>query len=273
MAALARQADRELARERVDGAPQGGHLVATGVHEIDVLRQRLAQRARHRLGAPVGHQAAADLRLDLLAQALDALLELVALQTLLERRELAGFLASGVHQTLEHGVELEVPQRPVEVVGATHGSPRLHPGEARDGAAGDGAHHRLVAPHQRLEEHLGQLLRRERLHRPAGTRLGRALGPLAVGRDLPVTVAVRVERALAGAQREVDLEHRLERPPVGVALHERGAERVLEGLAVLERDVLHRLHRVEVLGERYRQARGPQLLDEPREHVEHVGPR
>ena len=46
-----------------------------------------------------------------------------------------------------------------------------------------------------------------------------------------------------------------------VVLHQRGAERVLERLAVLERDVLDRLHRVEVLGHatpaaRRRAARG-----------------
>ena len=48
-----------------------------------------------------------------------------------------------------------------------------------------------------------------------------------------------------------------------VVLHQRGGERVLEGLAILERDVLDRLHGVEVLREAHRQAGLAELLDEP----------
>jgi hypothetical protein len=68
VAPLAGQAHRELAGERVDRLAQRRHLLAAGVHEVDVLGQRLAQRAGHGLDAAVGHQAAADLGLDLLAQ-------------------------------------------------------------------------------------------------------------------------------------------------------------------------------------------------------------
>ena len=63
------------------------HLLAGGVHEVDVLGQRLAQRAGHRLDAPVGHEGPADLGLDLLLQLLDAGLVLVLLEALLERGE------------------------------------------------------------------------------------------------------------------------------------------------------------------------------------------
>ena len=74
---------------------------------------------------------------------------------------------------------------------------------------------------------------------------------------------------LGPAQAEVDLEHGLEGPPVGVVLHHRGAEGVLERLTVLDGDVLHRLHRVEVLGERHREPRVAEFGDEAGEQIEH----
>ncbi len=77
-----------------------------------------------------------------------------------------------LHQPLEHAVEVEVPQRAVEVVGAADRPARLHAGEAADRLAGEGPHHGLVAVHQRPVEHLGQLLGGEPLH-AAGRRPGR----------------------------------------------------------------------------------------------------
>ena len=86
VAALAGQAGGQLAGERLQRLAQRQHLVAAGVHEVDVFGQRLAQRLGHGLDAAVGHQAAADLGLDLLLEPLDAALVLVALEALLERR-------------------------------------------------------------------------------------------------------------------------------------------------------------------------------------------
>src|SRR4029077_3169284 len=54
-----------------------------------------------------------------------------------------------------------------------------------------------------------------------------------------------------------------------VVLHQRRRQRVLERRAVLERDVLHRLHRVEVLGQAHGEARLTQLHDEPVQELEH----
>ena len=68
------------------------------------------------------------------------------------RRSSSGVSGSGdslaglLHQLLEHAVEVEVPQRAVEVVGAADRAARLHAGEAADGLAGHGPHQRLVAP-------------------------------------------------------------------------------------------------------------------------------
>ena len=112
---------------------------------------------------------------------------------------------------------------------------------------------RLVAVHQRLVEQLGQLLGRERVHRrrpqpwPSPSRAWL----LPSSRRAARRARRRRRRWLYSrpAQREVDLEDRLERAPVRVVLHQRGGERVLERLAVLDRDVLHRLHGVEVLGQ------------------------
>src|SRR5207253_5160918 len=63
----------------------------------------------------------------------------------------------------------------------------------------------------------------------------------------------------------------LERPPVGVVLHQRGAQRVLERLPVLERYVAHGLHGVEVLGEADREPGQAQLLDETGQEVDQAG--
>ncbi len=157
--ALAGESGGELAGQRVERLLQRLHLVADGVHELDVLGQRLAQRLGHRLGAAIGDQPAADLGLDLGLELLDAVLVLLFLEALLERRELAAdLLPGGLHQLLEHPVEVEVAQRAVEVVGAADGAAGLHPGEALHRLAGHRPHHRLVAVEQRLHQHLGDLL-------------------------------------------------------------------------------------------------------------------
>ena len=54
-----------------------------------------------------------------------------------------------------------------------------------------------------------------------------------------------------------------------VVLHHRGAERVLERVPILDRDVLDRLHGVEVLGQRHRQPRVAELCDEASHQIEH----
>ena len=125
---------------------------------------------------------------------------------------------------------------------------------------------------QRLVEHLGELLGRHALAPAASAARAVAVHLLLLlelleqlGQRVLVAVADPVLRA---PEREVDLEHRLERAPVRVVLHQRGGQRVLERLAVLERDVLHRLHRVEVLGEAHRQPGLAQLLDEPGQQLE-----
>jgi hypothetical protein len=97
VATLAGQAHRQLAGERDERLAQAHHLVAGGVHEVDVFGQRLAQRLGHRLHAAVGHQATTDLGLDLLLELLDAVLVLVSLEALLERvspRRVARLLAA-----------------------------------------------------------------------------------------------------------------------------------------------------------------------------------
>ena len=47
--------------------------------------------------------------------------------------QLAGLLARRFHQPVEHAVEVEIAQRPVEVVRAADGPAGLHAGVARDG--------------------------------------------------------------------------------------------------------------------------------------------
>ena len=267
--ALTGQAHRQPPGERVDGAAEGGQLVLAGVHELDLLGQGLAQRLGHGLGAAVGDEAAADLRLHLLAQAVDAGLVLVAHQPLLEGGEAVGPLPRSRHEPLQNAVEVEVAEGPVQVVRAAHRPSRLHPREAGHRLSGQRPQHGLVGMLQRTVEHLRQFLGRERLH---GASLGR--GQL-VRQPLQQLVDVLLALELVGAgerrasQREVHLEDCLESLPVGVALDQGGGQRVLERLAVLEWDVADRLHGVEVLGERHRQPCRPELPDEPGHQVDH----
>jgi hypothetical protein len=242
------------------------------VHEVDVLGQRLAQRLGHRLDAPVGHEPAADLGLDLLLELLDAGLELVVLESLLQRAERSrGILAGGLHEALEHGVGVDVPQRAVQVVGAPHRPARLHARVAGDGLPRQRPHQGVVALEQGPVEHLGELLLGHGVARPALATLARA-GPIPVAIALAelveLLVVVLVDGVLGAPHREVDLEDRLEGPPVRVVLHQGGAQRVLEGLTVLEGRVGQRLHGVEVLGEADRQAGLTELDDEPGQQVE-----
>ena len=266
--ALAGQPHGQLPGEGVDGLAQRGHLLAGGVHEVDVLRQGLAQGAGHGLDPPVGHQCPTDLALDLLLELVDAALVLVLLQALLERGERLGRLVPRlVHELVEHRVEVEVPQGAVEVVGAPDRAARLHPCVAAHRLAGHRPHQRLITALERLEEHLGDLLGRHVLaaaRTGAGTVALHLLLLLQLLQQLGQGVLVAVAEAeLRAAQREVHLEHRLEGAPVGVVLHQGGGQRVLEGLAVLQRDVLDRLHGVEVLGEAHGEPGLPELLDEP----------
>ncbi len=76
----------------------------------------------------------------------------------------AGFFGGCVHHLLEHVVEVEVPQRAVQVVGAADRSTGLHTGEALHGLLGHGPHHALVAVHQRLHQHLSDLFGRQAVH-------------------------------------------------------------------------------------------------------------
>ena len=103
---------------------------------------------------------------------------------------------------------------------------------------------RVVALHERLVEQLGQLLGRERVAAAPAAAHPLALAALValalaleVVEQLGQVVTLVADGVVAAPQREVDLEHGLEGPPVGVVLHERRGQRVLERLAVLERDV------------------------------------
>ena len=55
---------------------------------------------------------------------------------------------------------------------------------------------------------------------------------------------------------------------MGVVLDQRGAQGVLEGFTILQRDVGDRLHGVEVLGQADREARVAEFGDEPAQEVQ-----
>ena len=173
-----------------------------------------------------------------------------------------------LHHLADETVGVELTQRAVEVVRAADRSARLHAREARDRRRREHAHFVLVHAHERVEEHLRELLVGDLAHRAALIHRGAQLVEvcLRVGVELGLAFGVHAGRE----HREVDLEHRLEHAVVARVLHERRAERGLERGAILERHVLDRAHRVEVLGHAHGQARGAQLVHEPLQHVEHV---
>ena len=264
-------------REGLDRPLELLHLLARCVHEVDVLGQRLAQRARHRLDAPVGHQPTTDLGLDQLPELLQAGLELLALEPVGQRvvgrlvaRLALAALGAAFHHPLGQAVVVELPQRAVQVVGAADRTPRLHPREARHRHRRQLAELLAVHVHQGGEEHLGELLVAHALAGTAAPLLTgyatRLVARLAVG---TLAVAAVLVADASRVQREVDVEDGVERAPVAEVLHQRGREHLAERLALLQRDVLDRAHGVEVLGHRHRQPRRPQLVHEPLEHVEH----
>ncbi len=268
---LAGQAHGQLAGQRVDRLAQQLQLVAAGMHEVDVLGQWLAQRARHRLDAPVGHQSPADLRLDLALQRVDAMLVLVGLQPRIEAvLILGGGLPGRLEQLGQHTVEVELAQRAIQVIGAADRSAGLHAGVTSHRLAGDRPHLGFVALQQRLVQRLGQLLGGHRLAPgPPCALLTLAGGHLHLVLELGQrSRSVLIEDVGGAAVAEVHLEDGLEHPPVAVRLHQRGRQGVLERVAVLERDVPNRLHRVEIFGEAHRQPRFPQGTDEATEQVE-----
>ena len=97
-----------------------------------------------------------------------------------ERRRRPGLGDQSVHYL----VEVEVPQRPVEVVGPAHGATGLHARVAVDRLTGHGLHHGRVGAEQRLEEHVGELLGGHPLAAPAATSPALAAAPSRLGRLL-----------------------------------------------------------------------------------------
>ena len=109
-------------------------------------------------------EAAADLGLHLFAELVDSGFELIALQPFLQRGQLLGSVLAGLtHKALQNSVEIEVSQCAVQVVGAPHWATGLHAGVALYRLSGDGPHKSIVAPHERLEQHFGELFSRHGL--------------------------------------------------------------------------------------------------------------
>ena len=132
--------------------------------------------------------------------------------------------ARRLHQPLEDPVEVEVPQRAVQVVGAAHGAARLHAREPAHGLAGQrgdlGVVGRRAAP--------GTASRPAPRAKPlaAAAALAPALARGPGRRARRRSRGRRAERlvvtdlVLGAPHREVDLEGRLERLPVGRGLHQ-----------------------------------------------------
>ena len=236
------------------------------MHEIDVFGQRLAQGARHRLDTTISDETPTNLRFDQLTQHLHARAELLPEEPLPERvvGDIPAF-ARPSHQARRELVDVELPERAIQVVRAPDRTAGLHARVLRDRHRREVPQRVPVHAQQCLEEHLRELFTRELA---ASTRAARVLARGFEQAFRPVgqlVFAVDPGRV----QGEVDVEDGFERLPVVMVLDQRGAERGLEGVAVLKVDVLDRAHGVEVLGHRDRQARVAELVDEPLQHVEH----
>ena len=210
-----REPGRERARQRVDRPLEREHLLARRVHEVDVLGQRLAQRARHRLDATVGDEPAPDLRLDQLAQLAQPRVELLAGEPLVELAvaDVAPLAAASPISRAREVVEVELPQRPVQVVRAADGPARLHARERgrrpspRAGAAASGPS--FISASRSISASSSRRELAARRSPPAGASPS-ALVELA---DLAVALAVAVDARRV--QREVDVEDGVERAAGG----------------------------------------------------------
>ena len=179
-----------------------------------------------------------------------------------------GVLESALgHEPRQHTVEIEVPERAVEVVRAAHRATGLHARIAADGEPGDRCQHRLIALPQRLVEHGSNYLGRHRLTPTGAVSLAAALSPALAGSGVGVRTLIEGvvlgDVVLRPPHREIDLEGGVECPPVGRGLHERGPEGVLDRLTVLQREVPDRLGGIGCLRDRDRQSR-PAELGHPR---------
>ena len=148
-------------------------------------------------------------------------------------------------QPLQRPLGVELAQGAEDVERPPHRPARVHPPETGDGLAGQLPQQLVVARLQRRLQQRGQLAR----------------GQGVVGGE---------DRQ---AQGEPHVEDGVEGGPVLVALDQGGGQRPPQRLPVVEGDVGHRLHRVEVLGGRHGQARPAQLPDEAGQRVEHFAAR
>ena len=156
-----REPGRQRARQRVDRPLQRQHLLARRVHEVDVLGQRLAQRARHRLDAAVGHEPAADLRLDQLPQLLEAAPRTPRGRAGRRARPRSTSPALAAPRSIEPRLR---GRRSRAAAACGTGSrcrrragPAPCPRTACTAAAGELAQLLAVHVHERVEEHLGEL--------------------------------------------------------------------------------------------------------------------
>ncbi len=197
------------------------------MHEVDVFRQRLAQRARHRLDPPIGDEPLADLGLDHLLQDLQPALEVFAARR--SSNAPSPICSSSCARAIILVTRPSASswrKRAVEVVRAADRPARLHAREARHRGPRQHPHLVLVHAHQRVEKHPRELLVRHLTHGAALVHGGAQLVEIRLRFGIEIGLAVGVH---AGREhREEHLEHGFEHAVVAGVLHERRTERGLE---------------------------------------------
>ncbi len=233
------------------------------MHEIHLFDERLAQGLGDRLVSSIFHEPPADLIAYLLTQLLNpvgGVLGENAPPQIVQSIRLTG--QQGLEQPFFECVYIELPEGPVQVVGAADRPSRLHPRQSLNGIACGTSQHVGVHLEKRVEERLEELFQ-VRSRRPTG-----AFGPVPRANRL-VPVAGRRFRPADG---EVDVESGVERRLMAAVLDHRRPQGLAKRLPVCEIDEPQRLHTVDGFDHGDRYPRPAELLHEAGEQSEHPQP-
>ena len=145
------------------------------MHELNIFWQWLTQCFRHCLGTPVSHKTATNLGFNLFFEGIDSAFVFIFFEAFLKSRQITtSFLFAGLHEFLQHVVQIKISQSAVQVIRASDRTTWLHPSKALHGLFSQGTHHGLVAIHQGFHQHLRYFLGRQAVH-PAGRPFAFAL--------------------------------------------------------------------------------------------------
>jgi hypothetical protein len=140
------------------------------MHKVHVFDQWASQGAGDSVSPPVGDESSPDLIFNLLTEMLDASLHLLTQKAPVELGEIL-ILHESLDKPILELLEIQSTKGPVQVIGAAHRSPRLHPGQLVHRGPRPAADAGLVETGQCLEQRVEQLIEVERRRLDVGTRI------------------------------------------------------------------------------------------------------